>query len=248
MDKINSDKFWSIILAAGKGKRMQATIQNKVTYKVKGIPMISRTIDIIKNTGIKNIVVVVGFAKNSVLRLLDSDIKNIEQKKRLGTGHAVKIALRKIPEEAEDVLVLYGDDSFLYSPGIIKKMFSLHKKTKSQLTFLTISVDDPTGLGRIIRDKKGKVIGIVEEKDATEEQKKIKEINSACYIFSYLFLRKYINKIPKSEVTGEYYLPGLVSLAIINSQKLQTFKLDNLNWRGVNTPEELKQAESLMVV
>lgn len=240
---INYNEIWAIVLAAGKGKRMKAKNRNKVAYEVFGKPMILRTIETLKETGINNILIVVGYAKESVINLLDKGIKTVEQKKRLGTGHAVKVALKKIPVSARYILVVYGDDSFLYSSKIFNKLITTHINTSSELTFLTIEMQNPSGLGRVVRDKKGNVIGVIEEKDATPEQKKINEINTACYIFSNDFLKKYINKIPKSKITGEYYLPILTQIAIQNSKKIEALKIDDAVWRGVNTLEELKEAE-----
>lgn len=240
------DNLWLIILAAGKGKRMKAKEKNKVTYKVKGVPMITRTVNLVKEAGIHNILIVVGFAKESVISLFNNHIKFVEQKKRLGTGHAVKTALKEIPKTAKDVMVLYGDDSFLYSPKIFREIYNVHKRDNSKVTILTVKIDNPTGLGRVIRNNEGKVVGIIEEKDADEEQKKIKEINTACYVFNSIFLRRYIKQIPKSKITGEYYLPSLVELAVKNKEKIDALKLDNFKWRGVNTPNELNEAEKML--
>lgn len=242
----NYNQVWTVILAAGKGTRMKAKNRNKVTYALKGKPMILRTISILKETGIENILIVVGFAKDSVIRLLTPDIKVVEQRKRLGTAHAVKVALRKIPQSAKYILVLQGDDSFLYSSQNITNLINKHIRSKSEISFITVELNNPYGLGRILRDKNNNVMGIIEEKDATQKQRQIHEVNTASYIFNRDFLDKYINKIPKSKVTGEYYLPVLTDIAIKNSEKVETVKLTNFKWRGVNTPEELQIAEKMI--
>jgi len=174
-------------------------------------------------------------------------MKTIEQKKRLGTGHALKVALNTIPISAKYILVLNGDDSFLYSGDIINKLIRTHIRNESKFSLITIEVENQYGLGRILRDENRKIIGIVEEKDATESQRKIKEVNPACYLFSSDFLRKYINKIPKSNISGEYYLVSLVEMAVKNKQPVSAFTINNLSWRGVNTPEELFEAERIIV-
>lgn len=242
----HTQTLWVIILAAGKGKRMRAKEKNKVAYEVSGVPMISRTISLLKQVGIKNIIVVVGFEKESVIKLLDSSIITVEQKKRLGTGHAVKMAIKKIPKTAEHVLVLNGDDSFLFSPALFKELFETHSEKNSAITFLTIDLKDPSGLGRIIRNANGKIEGIVEEKDATQKQKKIKEINAACYLFSYSFLKNNISKLPKSHITGEYYIVSLIEIAAFKKMSIETLRHKNIKWRGVNTIEELEKAEQLI--
>lgn len=249
MTEINDkklDALWAVVLAAGKGTRMKVKDKNKVTLPISGVPILSRTIQILKQAGIKNIVVVVGHAKESVIKILDKDIITVEQKKRLGTGHAVACALKKIPKDCEHVLVLNGDDSFLFSPSLLAKLFEKHSKSNSEITFLTIEMKNPKGLGRVIRDKKNSVIDIVEEKDANEKQKKIKEINAACYLFSAGFLKENINKISKSKITGEYYIVSLVKIAVKKIKKVDAFVINKLKWRGINTPEELAEAEKLL--
>lgn len=240
--------LWAVILAAGKGTRINATLKNKVAYEVRGIPMITRTISVLKDVGIKNIVVVIGFAKESVLSLLGDDIKTAEQKKLLGTGDAVKAALRKIPTNAQHVLVLNGDDSFLFSKELFEELCHLHVKNHCAITFLSVTMPDPTGLGRVVRNEKGKVMRIVEEKDASPTVKKITEINAACYIFNANFLRKSIKLLPKSSVTDEYYIVSLVDFASKRGEKIEALHLTNFAWRGVNTHEELQEAQKLVKV
>lgn len=240
------EQVWAIILAAGKGKRMQAEGKNKVTYKVAGVPMLVRSLRILRKTGIRNFIVVVGFAKESVLKLLKKDIHIAYQRFGLGTGNAVSVAMKKIPKDAEDILVLNGDDSFFYSDKILRELYARHKEKGSKVSFVTVEVEDPTGLGRIVRDKNDEVSGIIEEKDATPKLRKIKEINPACYIFNAAFLRRNLKKIPKSFVTGEYYLTSLVHIAVEEKAKTETLRLKNFHWRGVNTPQELEEAERIV--
>lgn len=243
----NQSIKYAIILAAGKGRRMRATVRNKVTYEVGGRPMVLRTLDNLLKAGIKNVIAVVGFAKQSVMEVLGDRVTYVEQQKRLGTGHAVKLALRKIPQNADVVLVMNGDDSFFYTPEIIQEIINLYDQIKPSICFLTLEIANPTGLGRIVRDLNGKVLEIIEEKDATEAQKQITEVNPACYLFNVKFLRKYINKIPKSEATGEYYLTHLVTQAVHDNMAIETLKIKDIKWRGVNTPDELRQADELVV-
>lgn len=246
IDERKLDKVWAVVLAAGKGTRMKAKEKNKVAYSLNGVPMVTRTINILREAGVVNILVVVGHAKESVLALLDEKIQTVEQRKRLGTGHAVMCALEKIPQDTEHVIVLNGDDSFLFSPDLLKQLFRKHTETNSEITFLTIEMDNPTGLGRIERDGEGKIVDIVEEKDASEKQKNIKEINAACYLFAYDFLNKSINKIKKSKTSGEYYIVSLVEIAVKAKKRVEALMINKLKWRGVNTPEELEEAEMLV--
>lgn len=235
----------AIILAAGKGKRMNTKEINKVVFPLGKKQMILHTVDRLTGLFMSPIIVVVGYAKESVMKILDGKVVFANQSKRLGTAHAVMCALKKLPSNISTVLVLNGDDSAFYTEGIIKKLMETHVEKKATLSFLTITVDNPVGLGRVIRNDNGRVIGIVEEKDATDEQRKITEINPACYIFKVSFLKKYLGKVKKSEVTNEYYLTSLIDIAIKNKNKLEVVKGGKMLWRGINTPEELKEAERL---
>lgn len=237
----------AIILAAGEGKRMNSENINKVVFPLGNKQMILHSVDRLVELGVAPIIVVVGFAKESVMKILHGKVKFVEQEKRLGTAHAVLCALKKVPENIESVLVLNGDDSAFYSKEIIKKLITTHKKGRNALCFLTIEIDNPFGLGRVIRDTNGRVVGIIEEKDATKKQKEINEINPACYIFEVSFLKKYLKHIKKSNVTGEYYLTSLVDIAIKNKENLEAVKGGKILWRGINTPKELKEAERLFL-
>lgn len=239
--------FAAIILAAGKGKRMKSRDVNKVTLALGGKPMVVHTIELLSKLGIKKIIVVVGFAKESVISLLKDKALFAEQKRRMGTAHAVACAIPKLLNGTKDVLVLNGDDSALYDVQTIKKLIMKHTSTDASLTFLTIEMKNPQGLGRVARDENGKVYAIVEEKDATAEQLKIREINPACYIFKFEFLKKYLPKVKKSPVTGEYYLTSLLDIGIKNNEKIETLAAGPFVWRGVNTKEELEQAEELFL-
>jgi len=242
-----------IILAAGKGKRMTTLNAvrlkkiNKVVLPLGDKPMIAYTIELLEKLKIKPIVVVVGFAKKSVMDVLERRVIFAHQRKRLGTAHAVLCALKYLPKDVTDVLVLNGDDSAFYKEKTIRELIEKHREKGFSFTFLTIDLDNPIGLGRVIRNGNGKVVEVVEEKDATLEQKHVREINPACYVFNVKFLHKYLTKVKKSKTTGEYYLTGLIDIAIKNNEKIETVKGDKLSWRGINTTEELKEAERLFL-
>ncbi len=236
----------AIILAAGKGKRMKEKRVNKVTLLLRGKPLIHYAVNVLHKMKIHPIIVVIGHAKESVKNALNgSEVIFVEQEKQFGTGHALNCAMNKTPKTTTDIIILYGDDSYLYNKRILNKIIDKHMIGNAMLTFLTIKVSSPAGLGRIIRNNKGDVINIIEEKDATEEQRKIKEINPNCYIFRSDFLKKYLPYIPKSPVTGEYYLTSLIKLAWENGEKIQTVEGGYLPWKGINTREDLTEARNL---
>ncbi len=237
----------AIILAAGQGKRMRVSDVNKVTLPLKNKPMIVHTVDLLLKVGVRKIFVVVGFAKDSVIQALSRyDIEFVEQLEQKGTGDAVRVALEKLPKVITDVFVMQGDDSAFFKPLIIRSLVDTHRSSGAQMTFLTVEMENPAGLGRVVRDDLGNVIVVVEEKDATDTQRLITEVNPACYIFKTAFLKKYLPQIKKSDVTGEYYLTSLIDLAISHKELIETVVAGPIQWRGVNTLDELHEAENLL--
>jgi bifunctional UDP-N-acetylglucosamine pyrophosphorylase / glucosamine-1-phosphate N-acetyltransferase len=238
----------AIILAAGRGRRMQMSEEtNKVTIPLAGKPMILHTIHTLQSIHVNPIIVVVGFAKQSVKDVLKEEaILYAEQDEQKGSAHAVEVGLTALTDTCENVIVLNGDDSAFYTPEVFRQLLKQHIKNKNGFTFLTIAVQTPFGIGRIIRDANGVVTKIVEEKDATDRERETKEINPVCYIFNTAFLRKYIREIQKSPVTGEYYITDIVAIARMHNEKVEAVRKENIVWRGVNTKEELGEAEALM--
>lgn len=236
----------AIILAAGKGTRLNSSNKNKVVREINGKPMICYTTDLLKAIGIKKVIIVVGFRKSSVINTLGENHTYVVQQKILGTGHALKTALPQVPQNTKTILVLNADDSAFYKAKDIKKLINTHLKSKVGMTLMTVDKDDPAQLGRIIRDNENNIKAIVEFKNATLKQKKIKEINTATYCFSHTFLEKYLNSIKKNPVSNEYYLTDLLTIAINNHQKIATIKINSNQFQGINTPEELKFANNKM--
>ncbi len=240
----------AIILAAGKGKRLNMINQNKVVLRLADKPMIQHIMDFMKKIKIKTVVVVVGFAKETVTDALRNyEVIYAEQSEPLGTGHALVCGLAKLPDNIEDVLVVYGDDAVLYAEkhiATIKRLFEVQQAENAAITFLTIEQKNPNALGRILRDDKGKVNGIVEEKDATDTQRKITEINPGCFVFSVKFLKKYKSELKKSPVTNEFYINNFLDLAMKHGELVRTIQGGEMAWRGVNTREELSEAKRLI--
>ena len=122
-----------------------------------------------------------------------------------------------------------------------------HKQKKAILSFVTLIKDDPHGLGRIVRDGRGNLKGIIEEKDATDKERKIKEINDGLYVFDKKWLEKNLPKVEKSPVSGEYYIVELIKMAIDQGERTVAYTLPNsIEWQGINTPEQLAEAERKM--
>ena len=247
MNQINGYKnLTGVILAGGRGARMHSSLP-KILHAISGRPMISFSLENLRNAGIKNIVTVFGYKRNIILKRLSKNINFAIQPKPLGTGNAVLNAFPKIPKKTSMLLVINGDDSAFYTPKTIKNVIELHKNNNSILTFVSLIQKNPAGLGRVIRDINGKLLGIVEEKNATEKQKNIKEVNDGLYVFNYKWLQKNIFRIKKNSVSSEYYLPDLIKIALKNKEKVSVYKLpDSSEWQGINTPEQLIEAEKKM--
>ena len=156
------DNIAAVVLAAGKGKRIKSKTFNKVVLNLGEKPMILYTIELLEKFQIKPIVVVVGFAKDSVMSILGNRVIFAEQRKRLGTAHAIQCGLKKLNSKVSEILVLNGDDSAFYTENLIEKLVKTHLTSGAALTFLTIMLENPSSLGRIIRGKNGEVLAIVE--------------------------------------------------------------------------------------
>lgn len=240
-------KLAGVILAAGKGKRFGSKNINKVTLQVAGRPIILYGVELLKKLSIEPIIVVVGFAKESVINALKGEkVSFAYQKNQLGTGNALSFALKKVPKEINNIIVLNGDDALFLSSKIVRNLIGTHLANKAALSLLTIEIDSPKGIGRVVRNKKGNVVAIVEEKDTSTKERTIREVNGLGYVFSIAFLKKYLPKVARSKVTGEYYLTSLVEIAAKNGEKIADFKTGRIPWRGINTEEDLKEAEKLL--
>lgn len=224
-----------LILAAGLGKRMKSKYP-KVVHKILGKPMINWVVDLAKNFG--EVGVVVGHKAEVVKGYLSDDVKTYLQEPQLGTGHAVMCAKEFISEN-EDLLVLYGDVPLL-SKETIEMLRNEHEEKNNQVTVLTFITENPAGYGRIVRTD-GK-IKIVEDKDASEEEKKINEVNSGIYIFSGKFLLDNLENLKNNNAQGEYYLTDLVGMA----DRVSTVLLEDiLEVSGVNDRVQLAELESI---
>lgn len=236
----------AIVLAAGRGTRMNATVKNKVMYEIGGKPMIAFPISALKGLGIEKPIVVVGFAKDSVTEYLKDQVIFAEQVKAEGTADAVRAAIPFLAEKTEHVIVLYGDHSTFYTTQLLQQLMKQHIASQAAMTLITTHTD-PTGYGRILRDKQGKMIGIVEEKNATHEQKKITEINTGNAVYSMEFLSTYLPQVRRNPVSGEFYFTDIVELGVQHQEKVETYTVnDKAIGMGINTPQQLQEAEAEM--
>ena len=184
-----------IILAAGLGKRMKSS-KAKVLHEILGKPMVIYVIETARKVAGNNIILVTGNQSEIVRKIVSKNHKVIfaMQEEQLGTGHAVLCALPYLPEQTEDVVILCGDVPLITS-DIINRLVDDHVNAKRDLSLLAVEISNPEGYGRILFDKNRHLTGIVEEADATEEQKRIKTINSGIYCVKQKFLSDSLQKI-----------------------------------------------------
>jgi bifunctional UDP-N-acetylglucosamine pyrophosphorylase/glucosamine-1-phosphate N-acetyltransferase len=239
----------AVILAAGKGTRLKNKPSNinKVSMKLDGKPMIQYTVDLLKKIGFGQIIAVVGFAKESVQAILGDQVNYAIQSQQLGTGHAAQCGLKALNSDINYVVVLHGDDSAFYPQSVISNLIDSCKDSNSAMSFLTVNKSDPTGIGRIIRDKDGNPKEIVEEKNADDKQKKITEVNLGMYCFKRPFIERYISQIDFNPVANERYLTDIIKVAYDNGFAINSVTIDNEEyWHGVNTDEQLLLARKKM--
>ena len=229
----------AVVLAAGKGTRMKSE-KSKLVHKIYGKELVKRVVEVAQKSGVEDIVTVVGYKKEQVQLVLGDTVKYAYQEEMLGTGHAVMQAEEYLKDKHGKVIVLNGDVPIL-RPETIKKFIQKSVKHKEYATVLTAIYNNPTGYGRIVRDIGGNITGIVEEKDATEEQKEIQEINAGIYCFDIQELLKALKKLEPNNAQSEYYLTDVVR--IMNEEGLKTGAFiveDNTEILGVNDKIQLE--------
>lgn len=234
----------TVILAAGAGTRMKSGI-SKVLHKICGQPMLQYVIDAAREAGSDEIIAVIGHQADQVRESV-KDVTFVLQERQLGTGHAVMQARPALEGKNGTLLVLYGDTP-LITAQTLKRAYEAHLAEKNQVTVITARVEDPTGYGRIIRDDTGKLLSIVEHRDATEEQRAIKEINSGMYFFEIPALLEALNKLNNDNSQGEYYLTDTIGAIISNNGSAGSFLLeDSSEILGINDRIQLSEAEKIM--
>lgn len=233
-----------LILAAGKGTRMKSRLC-KVLHPVAGRPMIAYVVDAVRTAGLSNIAVVVGHQADEVRNVLhDDEIEFVVQEPQLGTGHAVAAAHGVMDGFSGNVLILCGDVP-LITPSTIDGFIRYHEQQASLLTVLTTFPPDPSGYGRIIRRDDGSVDRIVEEKDATNDEKAVGEVNTGIYLVDCTLLYQLLERITPNNAQREYYLTDIVKEGVKDSITVHGHVLpDSTQTVGVNTRTELARVST----
>ncbi len=243
---MGKESLVSIILAAGKGTRMKSRLP-KVLHPLLGKPLLAHVIDLLKSVSVEQIVVVIGHGADKVRRFFNDDVEFVYQEQQLGTGHAVACARDALAGVKQSVLIICGDTP-LFQQVTLKSFIDAHHKSNNIVSILSSHFANPFGYGRIVRDGLGNFSRIVEEKDATEEEKAIKEVNTGTYMVEAQFLFELVSQLECNNAQGEYYLTDIVGLAASNGLKVGAFPLAKEEEAlGVNSRAQLARAEAVLL-
>lgn len=237
----------ALVMAAGKGLRMKSDLP-KVLIPVRGRPMIAHVLDALGEAGIDQIVVIVGYRSDLVRAELADwpGLQFVEQTEQLGTGHAVMACREVLAAHAGPAFVIAGDSPMIQAESVAR-LFDDYDRTPAACILGTAFKDDPAGLGRILRDGEGRFLGIVEDRDATEEQRRITEVNMSYYVFRTNDLLAALEEIRPNNIQGEYYItdvPGVLRRRGLPVRALPVLKPGEV--LGINTAEELLAVEAAM--
>ncbi|WP_391528240.1 bifunctional UDP-N-acetylglucosamine diphosphorylase/glucosamine-1-phosphate N-acetyltransferase GlmU [Photorhabdus akhurstii] len=230
-----------VILAAGKGTRMYSDLP-KVLHLLAGKPMVQHVIDTAMALGAKNVHLVYGHGGDLIKQTLSDQTLNwVLQSEQLGTGHAMQQAAPHFADD-EDILILYGDVP-LIGADTLERLLAV--KPEGGIGLLTAILDNPTGYGRIVREN-GEVTGIIEQKDATEDQRKINEINTGILVANGGDLKRWLSQLDNNNVQGEYYLTDVIALAYKEGRKIEVVHPTRLSeMEGVNNRLQLSALERI---
>lgn len=236
----------AIILAAGKGTRMKSNIP-KVMHKVNGMPMLVRIFNTLSQVGIstENLITVLGDKKEYIIKNI-SEISYVVQEEQLGTGHAVKIAKKYFENFDGGVIITYGDAPLIKKSTYDKLIFDFNKG-QSGAVIVTTHLENPFGYGRVIKNAQGEVERVVEEKDASVQEKKITEINTGLYCINAKKLAYYIEQVKNNNVKNEYYLTDVVELMYQAGEGVSTLEIEEFEQMvGVNDKVQLAEVSEVL--
>lgn len=237
----------SVILAAGKGTRMKSETP-KVLHKIFEKPLLGYVLDNIKTITNENFVII-GHHADEVKEYVEKNYQNAKtvlQTPQLGTGHAVSMACPYLKDFKGQVLILCGDTPLITSETL-KKFVEFHNSNNSDLTVMSTIFETPTNYGRIIREPDGSLKCIVEEKDATPEQKAVKEVNAGIYILDWAKIAPAFSQLTSNNAQGEYYLTDIIEWGKKNNLRVNAFILENSDEiYGINSRKNLAEATRIM--
>ncbi|HZW67759.1 MAG TPA: bifunctional UDP-N-acetylglucosamine diphosphorylase/glucosamine-1-phosphate N-acetyltransferase GlmU [Pseudogracilibacillus sp.] len=238
-------KRFSVILAAGQGTRMKSKLY-KVLHPILEQPMLKYVLNALSAVSIDQTVTVVGHGAEKVKETIGSESDVVLQEEQLGTAHAVMQAESLLGDKQGTTLVVCGDTP-LIKEETFEQLFAYHEETGAKATILTTEIAQPTGYGRIIRDEAGNVERIVEEKDATEAERQVNEINTGTYCFDNALLFDVLKQVDNDNAQGEYYLPDVIEILQKQGEKVSAYVTeDEEETIGINDRVALAEAEQIM--
>jgi UDP-N-acetylglucosamine diphosphorylase/glucosamine-1-phosphate N-acetyltransferase len=248
MSRFHHPDVAALVLAAGQGTRMNSDLP-KVLHRMAGRPLLAWVLDALDDLGIGRTLVVIGHQRERVrAEFPGPDFEWVVQAEQRGTGHAVMVAGPQLADFTGTLLVVCGDTPLLGAP-VLHDLLETHRGSGAAVTVLSTRVPDPRGYGRIVRDPAAgadAIACIVEERDATPEQKRIDEINSSVYAFEYPALEQVLGQLTAQNSQSEYYLTDTVRLLLAAGHKVEAWCApDYRELLGINTPEQLRDAEKL---
>jgi UDP-N-acetylglucosamine diphosphorylase/glucosamine-1-phosphate N-acetyltransferase len=238
----------AVVLAAGKGTRMKSDLP-KVLVPVAGRPMIEYVLDALAAAGVPNTIVVIGYRGDLVRETLARrrSVTFVEQREQLGTGHAVMACREALAAHDGAVLVVTGDSPLMQTASI-KALLTEFDRIRPACLLGTAHRSDPVGLGRIVRDADGHFRGIVEDRDATPDQRRITEVNMSCYVFDCHDLLGALGKIGRHNAQGEYYITDCPSILLQDGKRVEALPvLQPCEALSINTVDELAVVESELI-
>lgn len=241
-------KTYAIILAAGKGTRMKSLLddKSKVSYPILGVPLVKHVLNSLRPLAIERKVTIVGFGGPVTEAIVKDESEIVYQREQKGTGHAI-MQVAPVLAGLEGRTIIVCGDTPLLKTATLKKLIEQHETEKNKLTVLSAIVPNPKGYGRIIRDKDGAVLAIVEQADVTPEQNKITEVNAGVYVFDNKLLFSYLNNLKPNNAQGEYYLTDLIKMFKNDGLKIgASIAEDYKEMLGINDRRQLEEAARIM--
>lgn len=241
------DQPIAIVMAAGKGTRMNSELP-KVLCQANGRPLISYVLDSLKKAAVARMVVVIGYKSEMVESELAADpaISFAYQTQQLGTGHAVMMCREQLAGHDGPVVVVAGDSPMMQASSI-RALLDEFERSQPACILGTLIHQNPTGLGRIVRDQDGKFVGIVEHKDASEQQLKIAEVNMSTYVFDCQKMLSALDSLTDDNRQKEYYITDLPGILLRNDEDVRALPvLQQIEALSVNTVEHLAEVERAM--
>jgi bifunctional UDP-N-acetylglucosamine pyrophosphorylase/glucosamine-1-phosphate N-acetyltransferase len=243
---------WTVILAAGEGKRMRSG-QAKVLHRLGGRPLAAYPVLLARAAGARGVVVVVGHQGDAVREALaglgpGAELRFAEQREQRGTGHALAMAKGAVPGHASELVLLYADVPLL-TPATLERLLAHHRRTRAAATVLTFTPPAPTGYGRIVRrgGRRGPVAAIVEERDASAAQRRIRECNSGIYCFDPRWLWPALDRLTPENDQGELYLTDVIARLARDRRRVETVHVDDpMEVAGVNDRRQLAELEAIL--